>query len=199
MQALKTHCQMKHTSLVWFVFSSLAISAFTTERQTTPCLGHEMKPPAHAGCTAARPGSQNANPKTGTSVCPSENLDIHVNVSLFCRTSYNCFLLWPLITALLCPSGTFLVPPTRITTTNPTSQAKREPELAPGEDSMAIPGFCLPDAFCLQNELSFLLLLRDTPCLVKTNHIHLPGWLLPYEGPSISAEGETGEKPSSVY
>lgn len=63
MQALKTHCQMKHISLVWFVFSSLAISAFTTEMQTSPCLGREMKPPAHAGGTAASPGSQNPTPK----------------------------------------------------------------------------------------------------------------------------------------
>lgn len=54
---------MKHISLVWFVFSSLAISAFTTEMQTSPCLGREMKPPAHAGGTAANPGSQNPTPK----------------------------------------------------------------------------------------------------------------------------------------
>lgn len=90
---------MKHTSLVWFVFSSLAISAFTTEMQTTSCLGREMKPPAHAGCMSARPGSQNPSAKTGTSVCASENLNIPVNVSLFCRTLYRCFLLWHLITA----------------------------------------------------------------------------------------------------
>lgn len=161
MQALKTHCQMKHTSLVWFVFSSLAISAFTTEMQTTPCLGREMKLPAHAECMAARPGSQNPRPKTGTFGRASENLDIPVKVSPFCRASYRCFLLWHLITAPLCRSGTFLVSQTRITTTNTTSQAKREPELSPGEDS-------LPAAFCLRNELSFLLLPRDSPSLLMT-------------------------------
>lgn len=168
MQALQTHCQMKHTFLIWFVFSSLAISAFTTETQTTSCLGREMKLPAHAGCTAARPGSQNPSPKPGTFGCTSENLDIPVNFSPFCRTLYHCFLLWHLITAPLCPSGTFLVSQTRITTTNPTSQAKREPELSPGEDSTALLGFCLPAAFRLRNELSFLLLPRDIPSLLMT-------------------------------
>lgn len=91
MQALKTHCQMKHISLIWFVFSSLAISAFTTEMQTTLCLGREMKPPAHIGGTAASPGSQNPAPKTGTFMCSSENLDIPVNASPCCRTLYHCF------------------------------------------------------------------------------------------------------------
>lgn len=168
MQTLKTHCQMKYTSLIWFVFSSLAISAFTTEMQTPPCLGIEMKLPAHAGCMAARLGSQNPSPKTGTFGCTSENLDIPVNFSPFCRSLYCCFLLWHLITAPPCPSGTFLVSQTRITTTNPTSQAKKEPELSPGEDSMALLGFCLPAAFCLRNKLSFLLLPRDTPTLLMT-------------------------------
>lgn len=62
----------------------------------------------------------------------------------------------------------FLVSQTRITTTNPTSQAKRDPELFPGEDCMAILKFSLPAAFCLRNELSFLLLPRDTPSLLMT-------------------------------
>lgn len=151
MQTLKTHCQMKHTSLIWFVFSSLAVSAFTTEMQTTLCLGREIKLPVHVGCMAARPGYQNPGQKPGTFGCISENLDIRVNISPFYSTLYRCFLLWHLITALLRPSGTFLVSQTRITTTNTRSQAKREPELSPGEDSMAILGCCLPAAFCLRN------------------------------------------------
>lgn len=68
MQALKTHCQMKHTSPGQFVFvfffPLLLYRLSAAEMQGITCLDRETKLPDREGCTATRPGSQ-TNPKTG--------------------------------------------------------------------------------------------------------------------------------------
>lgn len=168
MQALKTHCQMKHISLVRFVFSSLAISAFTTEMQTTPCLGREVKPPAHAGGTAASPGSQNPTPKTGTFVSSSENLDIPVNASPFCRALYHCFFALASHHSSSVSFWDFSGLSDKNNNNKPNEPSKERAWTFSWRRQCGYSWVCLPAASCLRNELSFLLLPRDTPRLLVT-------------------------------
>lgn len=172
---------MKHISLVWFVFSSLAISAFTTEMQTSPCLGREMKPPAHAGGAAASLGSQNPTPKTGAFVCSSENLGIPVNASPCCRALYHCSFALASQHSSSVSFWDFSGLSDKNNNNKPNEPSQERAWTFSWRRQCGY-SWILP-ASCLLSQKGTLLLFAPqrhttfTYDVTAANHIHLPGWL----------------------